>query len=60
MIKRSLYDACLCDDFVGDGCAGDVTLGTYSVYDTTLGSGTGLVETTVDFGFNSDENVGWG
>ena len=53
----SLYDVCLCVDFGGDGCAGTATLGTYAVYDTTLGYGTGWGARTGDCGVNSDDSV---
>ena len=58
MLERSLYDACLCADFGGGGYAGTGTLVTDEVYETNIGSGTGWVATTIDCGFNSNENVG--
>ena len=58
VLERSLYNACLCNDFGGDGRDGTFTLGTDEVSDTTLGSSTGWGATTVDYGVNYDGNVG--
>ena len=58
MIKRSLYDACLCDDFGGDGCDGTATFGTNAASETTLGYGEGWCATTVDCRVNSDDYLG--
>ena len=58
MLERSLYDTCLCADFVDDGCDGTATIETYAVSVTTLVSGTEWGETAVDCGVNSDGNVG--
>ena len=46
--------------FGGDGCAGTDTLGTDAMYETNLRYGAGWVVTTVDYGVNSDGNVGKG
>ena len=70
--ELSLYDVCLeCEGdasfvvaegvtFVGDGCASTDTLLTDVVYQTTLRSGSGGGETTVDCGVNYDGNMGTG
>ena len=46
--------------FGGDSCDGTETLGTDAVFETTLGSGAEWGATTVDFGVNSNGNVGGG
>ena len=45
-------------NFVGGFCDGTNTLGTDAVSYTTLVYGAGRGATTVDCGFNSDDNVG--
>ena len=58
VLDRSLYDACLCADFGGDGFAGTSALRTDAVSETILVAGAGWGATTVDFGVNSDGGVG--
>ena len=69
VLERILYDVFLCAyntgfmmsesaNFVGGFCDGTNTLGTDAVSYTTLVYGAGRVATTVDCGFNSDDNVG--
>ena len=58
MLEHSFYDACLCADFGGDGCAGTVTLRTFAVSETTLRSGVRWDSRTGDFGVSSDGDVG--
>ena len=49
-----------CTIFGVDGYDGTENLGTDIVSDTTLGSGAGWGETNVDYGVNSNGNVGGG
>ena len=57
MLESSFYDAFLCADFGGDGCAGTTNFRTYAVSETTLVAGAEWGATNVDCGVNSDGNV---
>ena len=57
MLECSIYDAFLCDDFGGDGCAGASTLGTDAVSENTLGDVAGWGARTGDFVFCSSRET---
>ena len=58
LLHHCFYDAIFCADFGGGGCAGNDTLGTDTVSETTLGASAGWGTTTINCGFNYVGNVG--